>query len=226
MQGTPRANSSTKSSKGSARQERPGLPEASSPIVGAGPHVLCGQIRIAGYYSSTSSTVLPLYVPQLGQTWCGSLASPHSGQAITLGPATFWWVLLLSLFDLDLFRFGTAMVVLPAHSTYHTRPRWRVIGAYSLIAASGFPPNPGAETVSLGMPGSIEIIGTLRVSADFVKRCFGNQIPQSRACQKDLDKKYPPKYGGCHLVCQCHMLPGATVDAAALWVHQYVIAGW
>jgi hypothetical protein len=40
-------------------------------------------------YSSTSITVRPLYVPQPGHAWCGSLESPHWGQLVRLGAEIF-----------------------------------------------------------------------------------------------------------------------------------------
>jgi hypothetical protein len=56
------------------------------------PKMLAGLVKkILGNHQnySISITVRPLYVPQLGHAWCGSLASPHWGQLVRFGPVIF-----------------------------------------------------------------------------------------------------------------------------------------
>jgi hypothetical protein len=61
------------------------------------------------FYSSISTTLRPLYMPQLGHAWWGRRASPQWEQGVGFGAVIFWWVRRLSRFDLDFLRLGTGM---------------------------------------------------------------------------------------------------------------------
>jgi GNAT superfamily N-acetyltransferase len=50
-----------------------------------------------------------LYVPQVGQTWCGRFGWPHVGQTLTFGALIACVARRLSRRDLEVFRFGTAI---------------------------------------------------------------------------------------------------------------------
>jgi len=58
----------------------------------------------------SGSTSRPLYVPQVGQTRCARFGCPHCGQVLTRGALIAWVARRLSRRDLEVFRFGTAMI--------------------------------------------------------------------------------------------------------------------
>jgi hypothetical protein len=51
----------------------------------------------------------PLYVPQVGQTWCGRFGEPHCGHALTRGASILCCARRWSRRALEVFLFGTAM---------------------------------------------------------------------------------------------------------------------
>src|SRR5476651_2619398 len=51
----------------------------------------------------------PLYVPQVGQTWCGRFGEPHCGHELTRGASILCCARRWSRRAFDVFLFGTAM---------------------------------------------------------------------------------------------------------------------
>ena len=57
----------------------------------------------------SGSTSRPLYVPQVGQTWCGRFGEPHCGHVLTRGASILCCARRWSRRAFDVFLFGTAM---------------------------------------------------------------------------------------------------------------------